>query len=70
MGESGHVLGIDLAPTMVVETSAEIKQRGLTQAKMQLMDGDAIDFEAETFDVVTCEICCTFSILKTPYPRF
>src|SRR3954447_15767090 len=35
VGEQGHVLGIDLAPTMVAETSAEIQRRGLKQAEMR-----------------------------------
>src|SRR5689334_15300942 len=38
----GNVLGIDLAPTMVKETTAEIQRRSLKNADMRLMDGDAL----------------------------
>ncbi len=69
VGEQGHVVGIDLAPTMVTETTAEIERRGLKQAEMQLMDGDAIDFEANTFDVVTCGFALHFLDFEHTLPK-
>jgi O-methyltransferase/aklanonic acid methyltransferase len=69
VGESGHVLGIDLAPTMVEETTAEIQRRGLKQAEMRLMDGDAIDFEANSFDVVTCGYALHFLDFEHTLPK-
>ncbi len=69
VGESGHVLGIDLAPTMVSETAAEIERRGLKQAEMRLMDGDSIDFEAGTFDVVTCGFALHFLDVENTLPK-
>jgi O-methyltransferase/aklanonic acid methyltransferase len=69
VGENGHVLGIDLAPTMVTETATEIQRRGLKQAEMRLMDGDAIDFEANTFDVVTCGFALHFLDFEHTLPK-
>lgn len=69
VGVGGHVLGIDLAPTMVMETNAEIDRRGFKQAEMRLMDADAIDFEAETFDVVTCGFALHFLDIENTLPK-
>ncbi len=69
VGTSGNVLGIDLAPAMVTETSAEIERRGLKHAKMRLMDGDAIDFEANTFDCVTCGFALHFLDYEQTLPK-
>ena len=69
VGERGHVLGIDLAPTMVTETSAEIQRRGLKQAEIRLMDGDALDFEANIFDVVTCGFALHFLDFERTLPK-
>ncbi len=69
VGESGYTLGIDLAPSMVAETSAEIQQRGLKQVEMKLMDGDAIDFEPNTFDVVTCGYALHFLDYEQTLPK-
>lgn len=69
VGASGHVLGIDLAPAMVAETTAEIQRRGLKQAEMRLMDGDAIDFEANSFDMVTCGFALHFLDFEHTLPK-
>ena len=69
VGENGHVIGIDLAPTMVTETKAEIERRGLKQSEMILMDGDAIDFEANIFDVVTCGFALHFLDYERTLPK-
>jgi O-methyltransferase/aklanonic acid methyltransferase len=69
VGETGSVIGIDLAPTMVSETAAEIERRGLKQAEMRLMDGDAIDFLPNTFDVVTCGFALHFLDIEQTLPK-
>lgn len=69
VGENGHVLGIDLAPSMVSETTAEIEQRGLKQADILLKDGDAIDFEANLFDMVTCGFALHFLDYDQTLPK-
>lgn len=69
VGESGSVIGIDLAPTMVSETTAEIERLGLKQAEMRLMDGDAIDFPADSFDAVTCGFALHFLDIEKTLPK-
>ncbi len=69
VGENGYALGIDLAPGMVAETTTEIHSRGLKQAEMKLMDGDAIDFEMNSFDVVTCGFALHFLDYARTLPK-
>lgn len=64
-GANGHVLGIDLAPNMVAETTAEIAARRLPQAEVQLMDADDISFPNHSFDY----ILCGFALHFLDYPR-
>lgn len=59
-GSAGHVIGIDLAPGMVAETSAELSRRGLKQAEIWLADADEITFEESTFDFITCGFALYF----------
>lgn len=70
VGTNGHVLGIDLAPTMVAETAAEIAQRGLSQAEVRVMDGDAVDFPPESFDIITCGFALHFLDYEHTLPKF
>ena len=65
VGSEGHVLGIDLAPNMIAETSAEIEARGLNQAEVRLMDADKLSFTPHSFDF----ILCGFAIHFLDYPR-
>lgn len=69
VGTGGHVLGIDLAPTMVAETAAEITRRGLTQAEVRVMDGDAVDFPPESFDLITCGFALHFLDYTRTLPK-
>lgn len=69
VGETGYALGIDLAPGMVAETTAEIHRRGLKQVEVKLMDGDAIDFDADSFDVVTCGFALHFLDYAQTLPK-
>lgn len=50
----GQVIGIDLAPQMVSQTQAEIHQRGLTNAIMQVGDAENLAFPDASFEVVIC----------------
>jgi len=65
VGPAGRVIGIDLAPNMLAQTSAEIESRGLEHAEVRLMDADEVVFPAETFDY----ILCGFALHFTDYPR-
>ncbi len=59
VGLSGQVIGIDLAPTMVNETAAEITRRGLTQAEIRLADADEVEFDERSFDFIMCGYALT-----------
>ena len=50
VGPTGHVLGLDLAPTMVELTAADA--RGLVQVDVRVGDADDPDVPAGSFDVV------------------
>jgi O-methyltransferase/aklanonic acid methyltransferase len=60
VGPSGSVTGIDLAPGMVEATQAEILQRGLTQAIVEVMDAEHLQFPDATFDALTCGFALLF----------
>lgn len=69
VGASGHVLGIDLAPMMVAETAQEIARRGLSQAEVRVMDGDAVAFPPESFDLITCGFALHFLDYEHTLPK-
>ena len=54
VGMAGHVLGIDLAPQMVIETLADLKQRGLKNVDLREMDAEQLELADESFDAVLC----------------
>ncbi len=54
VGPHGQVIGIDLAPGMVRETTAEIKRRNLPHVSMLQMDAEHLTFPDASFDVVLC----------------
>jgi O-methyltransferase/aklanonic acid methyltransferase len=62
VGPSGEVVGIDIAPGMVTITAADVERRGLTNASVQLMDGQAPDFEPSSFD----HVLGSMSIIMVP----
>lgn len=49
-----YVAGIDISPEMVAQTNAEIQARGLTNAEMQVMDAEKLEFADESFEGVMC----------------
>jgi len=60
VGPTGRVTGIDLAPTMVSETAAEISRRGLTHVEVRLGDAEAPDVPAGTLDAVLAGLVIFF----------
>lgn len=52
VGSDGSVTGIDLAPEMVRRTAAEITERGLHHAAVEVGDASAPDLAPESLDVV------------------
>jgi len=59
-GSKGEVIGIDLADSMVRETSAEIAARGITNARIMKMDAENLEFPGLFFDRVLCGFALFF----------
>jgi ubiquinone/menaquinone biosynthesis C-methylase UbiE len=51
-----EVTAIDIAPSMLDRTRELAAVRGLTNLRVALMDVEALDFPAGSFDAVTCRI--------------
>lgn len=64
VGPEGHVTGIDLAPGMVDALEAELAERGIENARVQVGDAEALEFPDATFDAVLAG----FMIFFTPDP--
>ena len=60
VGPRGHVIGIDLADGMALETGIEIQRRGLKQAETHRMDAEHLTFPDSTFDFVLCGFALQF----------
>jgi ubiquinone/menaquinone biosynthesis C-methylase UbiE len=69
LGPHGSVIGIDLAPSMVAETAAEIQRRGLAQAAVELLDADTLNFASHSFDAITCGFALHFLDYPHLLPR-
>ena len=53
VGDKGRVTGTDLVEEMLVFAREKAQQAGLANIEFNCSDGEALDFEAETFDAVT-----------------
>jgi ubiquinone/menaquinone biosynthesis C-methylase UbiE len=60
VGLHGQVVGIDLSPAMVAETSREIEQRALSNVSLHQMDAEHLQFPDESFDFVLCGFAVFF----------
>ncbi len=60
VGESGSVVGIDLAEAMVAETARVVQQRGLTNVSVLVMDAEDLTFADASFDAVLCSFAYFF----------
>ncbi len=60
VGPTGRVIGIDIAPAMVEETTRALAERGLANAAMLRMDAEELTFADESFDVVLCSFAYFF----------
>jgi ubiquinone/menaquinone biosynthesis C-methylase UbiE len=66
VGERGRVIGVDLAEEMVALTSADIRQRGISNAEVRVADAERLsEFGDGEFDCVTC----AFAIFFLPAPE-
>lgn len=59
-GETGEVIGIDLAEGMVLATEKEIGQRKILNASIRLMDAEQLQFDSGHFDRVLCGFALFF----------
>ncbi|AZQ74570.1 class I SAM-dependent methyltransferase [Streptomyces luteoverticillatus] len=53
VGANGTVVGIDIAPGMIEETTKEAARQGVGNVRLRVMDGERPDFPEGSFDVVT-----------------
>ena len=60
VGPTGSATGIDLAAAMVAHTAEEVARRGVGNATVCVMDAEALDFPAGTFDRVLCSFAVFF----------
>lgn len=59
-GETGAVVGIDIAAAMVEETGRAIRERNVTNASMLRMDAEGLAFADASFDCVLCSFAYFF----------
>lgn len=64
VGLRGQVIGIDVSPTMIEQTAAEIQRRALKNAQVQRMDAEHLEFSNASFDRVLAGFALMF------FPRF
>lgn len=60
VGEHGSVLGIDLSPAMIERTAQDIKDRGLANVSVAVMDAERPTLTDTTFDVVLAAFVAFF----------
>jgi ubiquinone/menaquinone biosynthesis C-methylase UbiE len=53
-GPAGMVVGVDLAEPMVAEARRRLRESGVTNAAVLVMDAEALGFRAGSFDAVLC----------------
>ncbi len=54
VGMSGEAIGIDISAGMVEATAADLRSRGLSQARVHVMDAQSLELPASSFDAVLC----------------
>jgi len=64
VGPAGRVVGVDLAPEMVLATAAALSAPGMRHGETRVMDAERLDFPRACFDVVLCG----FGVFFFPHP--
>jgi ubiquinone/menaquinone biosynthesis C-methylase UbiE len=54
IGPTGEVVGIDLSPVMIQWLAEEIDHRSIRNARVQVMDAEALQFDSSSFDFILC----------------
>jgi SAM-dependent methyltransferase len=62
VGETGHVLGIDLAERLLGLAQAKAAARDLANVDLRVGDLNRLDLEPSTFDVVVCVFGLSFAL--------
>jgi ubiquinone/menaquinone biosynthesis C-methylase UbiE len=60
VGDNGSVFGIDLSPAMIERTAADIRDQGLTNVSLAVMDAERPTLTDPTFDVVVAAFVAFF----------
>jgi SAM-dependent methyltransferase len=56
VGPGGHVLATDIAPAILAHAASGAQARGLRNVTTRVMDGESLELEAESFDVVVSRV--------------
>jgi SAM-dependent methyltransferase len=56
VGPEGHVLATDLSPAILAYAAADARSRGLTNVATRVMDGEALELDAASFDAVVSRV--------------
>lgn len=54
VGAEGRVIGVDISSGMLEQAERKVKALGLNNIEFQLSDAEALNFPANSFDVVLC----------------
>jgi ubiquinone/menaquinone biosynthesis C-methylase UbiE len=54
VGDDGYVIGIDIATGMVDRARQKVIELGLNNIEFQVADAEALDFPANSFDLIFC----------------
>ena len=65
VGESGRVIGIDLVDEMLAIACDKAQAQTLQNLEFQTVDGKGLDFDAASFDAVTCR----WGLMFMPEPQ-
>ena len=60
VGPKGHVIATDIVPRMLEVAEANAENEGLSNIEFRMADAEALPFEDESFDAVTCRFGAMF----------
>jgi ubiquinone/menaquinone biosynthesis C-methylase UbiE len=56
VGPGGYVLATDISPELLTYTAASAQEAGLNNLETQVMDGEKLELENDSFDAVICRL--------------
>jgi ubiquinone/menaquinone biosynthesis C-methylase UbiE len=56
VGPTGYVLATDISASMLKLAADTVREAGLNNVETRVMDAEAIDLEADSFDAVVCQL--------------